>query len=101
MTAVTTLNIIDLPKITPMSLHSIVQAAQESPITRLTGKIKTRTEGISLHDRKNFSLSISSYQFHFINFILSISYYQNSIENHLIHFNTPYQGNIANFHNFG
>jgi len=37
MTAVTTLNIIDLPKITPMSLHSIVQAAQESPITRLTG----------------------------------------------------------------
>ena len=44
MTAVTTLNIIDLPKITPMSLHSIVQAAQESPITRLTGKIKTRTK---------------------------------------------------------
>jgi hypothetical protein len=40
MTAVTTLNIIDLPKITPMSLHSIVQAAQESPITRLTGKMK-------------------------------------------------------------
>ena len=55
MTAVTTLNIIDLPKITPMSLHSIVQAAQESPITRLTGKIKTRKKGISLHDLKNFS----------------------------------------------
>ena len=50
MTAVTTLNIIDLPKITPMSLHSIVQAAQDSPITRLTGKMKARSH----HDRKNF-----------------------------------------------
>ena len=38
MTAVTTLNTIDLPKISPVSLHSIVQAAQDSPITRLTGK---------------------------------------------------------------
>ena len=37
MTAVTTLNVLDLPKITPSSLHSIVQAAKDSPITRLTG----------------------------------------------------------------
>jgi len=37
MTAVTTLSVIDLPKITPSSLYSIVQAATISPITRLTG----------------------------------------------------------------
>ena len=36
--AVTTLIAIDLPKISTMSLHSIVQSAKDSPITRLTSK---------------------------------------------------------------